>query len=257
MKNEDVPLVEAIFELRWGQKSFGVFDYSPEEQQLFAMQISSSAAAKGFIFTELANPQMQHFLLPPMMVSHRFRKQQGKWPCIQIGLGIFTVNQINDGYEWKSFKETIEEALHIFNSANQQKLDSIKDTLTLVLRYQDAFYPDSSIPTQKFVNEHLNINMKMSDEFFGHENIETHIEAVNVNLMTSISAPKGMISVILANAVMNDKPGLLLETIVESEMKNITSENIQIDNILSWVEEAHKIQQHSFKTLVKESAYKC
>lgn len=255
MRNTEVPLIEAIFELRWGQKSFGDFDYAPEEQQLFAMQIGAVAASKHYTFTELANPSMQ-FLLPPMLVSHRFRKQSNSWPCFQIGLGIFTVNQVKDGYEWTSFKNTIEEGLDIYIAANPQKLNDVQNTLTLILRYQDAFFPDSSISTKQFVEEHLNINVNMANEFFENENIETGFEAINISIMTNIIKPKGRLSTVLANAVMNDKPGLLLETIVETEMKNLTNGIVSKENILSWVEEAHKIQQHSFKTLVKESAYK-
>lgn len=245
---EEFPLIEAIFELRWGQKSPGVFDYSPEEQQLFAMQISSAATTKGYSHTELTNPS-QNFFLPPHFVSHRFRKEANTWPCFQIGLGIFTINQVKDGYAWEIFNQTIKEGLEIYNKADPKKLINIHDTLTLVLRYQNAFFP-SGISTQQYILDKLNFNVSMPESFFDNISLEKELEAININLATKTHNPDGMLSIILANAVINNTQGLLMEIIVEAEAKSI-AETLSIDDIAAWAEKAHTLQRHSFKNLVK------
>jgi hypothetical protein len=131
------PLIEAIFELRWGEITQEQYSYTPEERSLFAGKISAAMAAHGFVITELVQQQLSFIL--PMQVTHRFRMQSNSYPCFQVGLGIFTANQIKEGYDWDSFKQSIKTGLDIYNQAEVGKLDSIKDTLTLSLRYQDAF----------------------------------------------------------------------------------------------------------------------
>ena len=95
---ENAPLIEAIFELRWGELSPGNFSYTDEESSMLPLHISIAASKHGFDFIETqSNPPF------PFFVTHRFRKSENSWPCIQLGTGIFTVNQVNDNYNWEEF----------------------------------------------------------------------------------------------------------------------------------------------------------
>ena len=96
------PLIEAIFEIRWGspQPAKGGmvnWNFDDEDTSFFVGQFHGVAKARGYSTVERPNPTG---LSIPHVVTHRFRPKPNVWPCYQIGLGIATVNQINDGYEW-------------------------------------------------------------------------------------------------------------------------------------------------------------
>ena len=106
-----------------------------------------------------------------MMVSHRFRSKENTWPCYQVGLGIFTVNQVKDGYDWPPFKESIKTGLEIFNQADPEKMDKVKDSLSVVLRYQDGFYPKEGESIEKYLEKHFHVKAELPDEFLNNKNI--------------------------------------------------------------------------------------
>ena len=82
------PLIEAIFEIRWGRKDQNSFEYSNNEQSLFPGQISAHASNEGFTEVESFNfgPAPSRALIP-QRITHRFRVGPNTWPCIQLGLG--------------------------------------------------------------------------------------------------------------------------------------------------------------------------
>ena len=66
----------------------------------------------------------------------------------------------------------------------------------------------------------------------------------------------GIVTIIITNAVINNIPGLLIETAVTNNVLTASkSSSFNIPEIMEWLEKAHDIQRHSFKTIIKESAY--
>jgi uncharacterized protein (TIGR04255 family) len=249
----DPPLIEAIFQLRWGEVSPGQFSYSQDEQTLFAGKISAAAATNGF--SAIQSVQQNVPLKLPLMVTHRFRKQDNTWPCYQVGLGIFTVNQTKEGYDWPSFMEAIKTGIHIFEQAEQGKLHAVKNSLSMQLLYQDAFFPESSISIEQYLKDHFKINAGLPDVFLNSADIDRTKSAINIRINVDTTNPKGVVTITVANAIINDQPGLLMETIVTSSIKNDLDGKVDTDIILNWAQQAHEIQKHSFKTLINPSAY--
>jgi uncharacterized protein (TIGR04255 family) len=252
-KVENAPLLEAVFELRWGEVQPGSFEYTQDEQQLFPGKFSAAALEKQYgIVKYLQNDNAPKL---PYIISHRFFKEEMKWPCVQIGLGIFTVNQVNEGYAWDTFKESIAEGLEVITKADTAKLENIKNTGVIILRYQDAFYPSESETIEHYLEEHFNVSVKLPNAFRENDCLGDTLNGVNVNLVLPSTTPEGSVRIMIANALMNDKPGLMMETLVESKLKKVLEEGDHIMSILNWSESAHDIQRHAFDTLIESSAY--
>ncbi|MGJ0430614.1 TIGR04255 family protein [Methylobacter sp.] len=248
---ENPPLIEAIFELRWGEIAPGQFFYSNDDQSLFAGMVSVAAATKGYKFVE----QIQQNPNLPMFVSHRFRKKERVWPCFQIGLGIFTVNQVKDEYSWSSFKQSIKSGIEIFEQADSSKIDKVKDNLSMVLRYQDAFFPEKDESIKEYLGKHFNVKVGLPIGFSENSNLNSNYSSINLKIDINSINPKGIVTIMIAHAIINDEPGLLMETIVQSKARDVFESDSHLDSILKWVEMAHDIQKHSFRTLISPSAY--
>lgn len=248
------PLLEAIFELRWGETSPGEFTYSQNEQSLFAGKVSAAAALAGYKYSEGVQPSNLPAPLP-MMVSHRFRENKNTWPCFQVGLGIFTANQIAEGYGWSSFKGIIGKGIDILNNASLEQTDSTRDTFTATLRYQDAFFPQKGMSVEDYLNEHFKITASLPDIFLENERIDRQQSSLNFQVNTATNTPKGQITIRIGNAIIKGEPGLLMEIIVTSKLTKVIDNKLNKASLLDWAESAHELQKHSFESLVKRSAY--
>jgi len=252
------PLIEAIFEIRWGRKDQNSFEYSNNEQSLFPGQISAHASNEGFTEVESFNfgPAPSGALIP-QRITHRFRVGPNAWPCIQLGLGIFTVNQVEQGYSWSGFKNSISKGLRVFKNSKPESFLKPSKSVTLVLRYNDAFFPsEESLTNKEYVEKHFNIDASLSENFISDRRIIDDATDISFRVSMRTSDPEGSISVSIFSAVIGGNPGLIMETIVESDTRSFSIDNFSLDKVVDWCEEAHYFQKHAFETLIKPSAYK-
>ncbi|MCW8918740.1 MAG: TIGR04255 family protein [Gammaproteobacteria bacterium] len=248
------PLLEAIFEIRWGERSPGKFEYTPQEQNILPGLVTSQATKKRFKITEYLDREGGHGVAFPMQPLYRFRREQGNWPCLQLGLGIFTVNQIADGYDWEIFRKDIGIGYGIFHSAEPEVLDSKRKDATLILRYQDAFYPDQGMTAYDYIQKYFNITVSLPAEYTSSSLLSPDLKDIHFRFNTSAAKPIGDISISLVSAIIGGRPGLLMETIVQSNAHDVLSQ-YTTENLLEWADAAHDLQRHAFNSLVKKSSY--
>lgn len=249
---ENAPLIETIFEIRWGEIPPNTFNFSNEEKTLLAGIISSNASHGGYTFRE----SIAGVPPVPYQVTHRFRREPDTWPCLQTGLGIFTVNQLGKDYDWDIFRGDIENALEIFSKSNESNIIPTINNAKIILRYQDAFYPDSSESIDSYLLNHFNLSTKLPESFFSSDDIEKNIQHVNFKFEVPLVNNHGVIAITITNAIINQTPGLLVDTIVQSNIQNISNDGFNILKVMEWLEKSHDIQRHTFTTIIKESAYK-
>lgn len=249
---ENAPIIEAIFEIKWGNIEPNKLQFSQQEQSLFPGIFAKIASDQNYKVMEAigGGPLLPH------KITHRFRKEENKWPCLQIGLGVFTINQTGDDYDWDQFKKDIYNGLTIFQNANENNFINTLNNSTLVLRYHDAFYPDETSKMSQYIKENFNLSLELPQEFFSNDNIEQDIQHINLKFEIPLKNELGVISITLTSAIINGKAGLLLETITQCQLKDITSSGFNIDLIMDWANNTKQIQRHSFDTIVKEKAYK-
>lgn len=249
----NAPLIEAIFELRWGKLSNNSFQYSNEET-LFAGKVSSSAASLGYEYLEHLTQPNQPPISLPHNVTHRFRRDKDHWPCFQVGLGIFTANQIDRGYEWEEFLRAIKTGLDIVTNADKNHLSNVRDTLQFVLRYQDGFETDGNKNTIGYLKDHFNMTIELPPTFLQESRIEVANSQINSRVILGTTEPVGNIEIGVINATIRNRPGILMETTVVSRATE-TVDSLTIESIAQWADQAHELQRHSFKELIDKSAY--
>jgi uncharacterized protein (TIGR04255 family) len=107
LKNK--PLVEAIIEVRWQLKSPNPgIQIDPHYKILL-----------GRLYDKVVQKYPEHEQLPTasmpdevtgQMVHHRFRNGGNDWPLLQVGPGIFTLNDTHK-YTWEDFRARAVEAV--------------------------------------------------------------------------------------------------------------------------------------------------
>ena len=105
-KLKNAPLVEVIFEIKWGkttQKEHELLiEFTQEEQSLMPGKFQLHAENVGFSFLEVLKNQ------PPLphLVKYRYREKPGSYPLYQLGNGVFAINQTDFEdykYDWEWF----------------------------------------------------------------------------------------------------------------------------------------------------------
>lgn len=244
------PLVEAIFEMRWAntQKQDDntlVMKFDKEDINFFPGQFHGVAAKNGFTTVETINEG-----LIPHIVSYRFRKHENTYPCYQIGLGLFTANQINSGYDWVTFKQDVLAGVRMLDDGHPLTLAKLPIT-HIELRYQDVFYLDEDESPSDFLQNKMNIGFIQPDDFLDVQFIKKNVEGHNIAFHVETTEPQGLLRFEIFQATINGKKGFAMNTIMRSEFANLN-----IDMISEWIESAHTTQKHAFETLINPTYLK-
>jgi uncharacterized protein (TIGR04255 family) len=247
------PLIEAIFELHWGklnraeQDGAQVIEYPQEDAGLFPGQFASTAASEGYTFVEKVNRERPPL---PFGIAYRFRRAAETWPCYQIGLGIFTVNQVSDGYKWENFLDTIQAGLEILDKSHPLHLSGLPP-LQAELRYQDAFVLDKAESASDFLSKKSELSFTVPKLLMESSHIANNIEGHAIEFRAALSKPLGHLIVRLEQALINGQPGFVMNTVVRSRGQQAPL--FAADALRIWADEAHEIQRHAFKTLINPS----
>ena len=256
LKNK--PLVEAIFELRWHLKS-----EDTEKSDLiknrppFGIDPHYKLLA-GRLYDKLVEDYPNHEQLPAAnmpdeisgyIVQHRFRKEEDGWPLIQLGPGIFTVND-TEGYKWEDFKKRIihaVEALFLIypNSSKDLKITS------LTLRYIDAIdfnYEKDDVFI--FLKDKMKTKIDLYKKLFESTNVKSTPLNFGLRFEFESEKPRGIIFIKFGKG-RNRKTGLdalMWETVIKSRYENLSNAQEEISN---WIEIAHELTDDWFFKLIE------
>jgi len=244
LKNK--PLVEAIFELRW-------------ELQEPAPGMKTDPHYKiivGRIYDKVSNEYPFHEQLPTAsmpdeiagyVVQHRFRKGKDKWPLIQIGPGIVTVND-TEGYLWEDFEKRIIQSVNTLFEAYPDPKNNLKFN-SVVLRYIDAIAFDFE---KENIFNFLKEQMKTSINFYPKlfESTGVKEQPLGFDLRTSFvsTKPKGAVNLRFVRGKTKELDALIWETIVQSTPEDVPK--VQ-DEIVDWIKEAHDLTDDWFFKLIQ------
>jgi uncharacterized protein (TIGR04255 family) len=165
-----------------------------------------------------------------------------------------TVNQAANDYSSKEFKEAISVGLEILKTASPTALTKNRNP-TALLRYQDAFYPSPNISTQEYIDRIFNIKTEIPKAFLENQQINEGSKSVQLTFEFNTSDPNGVITLAIANAVINNTPGILMETIVHSVLfKNLDNLD-DSTQFKSWLDKAHLLQRFAYEKLINQTEY--
>jgi uncharacterized protein (TIGR04255 family) len=248
----NAPLLEAWMQLRWGTIQKGPpsaniteFTFTPDDLDYFVGQFREVARREEFVHIERLTPSMISPL--PHAVTHRFRKQPNSWPCLQIGLGIFTVNQVNDGYGWEKFKQDVLRGLVLLDSGHPLGLGKLPK-LGVELSYRDGFVFKEGETSIDFVTGNLHVGFKPPADFLAYPHLNQEPSGISIHFKHNVSKPQGELIVEIKQGLINGQPGMIMDTIVRSTGDH--SPDFETNTIAAWLEEAHDLQRHAFKSLI-------
>lgn len=247
---KEPPLIEAIFEVRWGRISAGQsdvdvtqVDFDEEDSTLFAGTFKSKALADFPVYkkvNEVVPPNIPH------LVKHQFWKGDGEWPCLQIGLGLMAANQTNDGYSWEDFKVTCLSALNLLDNAHHMGLNDLP-RIGVELKYRDGFLLGEDETDNDFVKTHSRFDIPT--DFFDTEIFKPSIaENHHISFSVSVDTPKATLITNLDKGQISGKPAFIQTTAVRA--RDALCPDFSIDSLDIWLEQAHAVQKHAYETLI-------
>ena len=243
------PLIEAWVELRWGSvEKDGIptnIAFSSEDVDFFPGQFRQAALDCGFTNVERVNPEIVGFA--HHIITYRFRKAPAVWPCYQIGVGTFTVNQINEGYGWGNFKPDVIDGLKVLDKGHPLGLSGLS-RYGIELRYQDGFpFGEGQTPVQ-FLESNMQIKFGLPSKFIQFSQLGSQFRGFKMGFNLDTTRPAGQLIIELCEGTINGQPSFIMTTIVRSAEENCPEWTIE--SISDWLESAHDIQKHAFDTLI-------
>jgi len=244
LKNK--PLVEAIFELRWKlQEPAQGMKIDPHYKILI-----------GRIYDRVKDEYPFHEQLPTAtmpdeiagyVVQHRFRKDKNKWPLIQVGPGIITLND-TEGYVWEDFEKRIRKLIDVLYEAYPGSENNLKVN-GLLLRYIDAVDFDYEKENLfKFLEEKLKVSIQIHELLFketGVDNLPLHID---LRFSFPSTRPKGAIYLRFVRGKIKNIDALIWETMVQSIGEDVPNNK---EEIIAWVESAHSLTDDWFFKMIE------
>ena len=255
LKNK--PLVEAIFELRWElpQPHPGV-DIDPGYKIVTGVGIDPDyKIVIGRMYDRCHTDYPVHQELPTAripdaiagyIVQHRFRTDENQWPLIQLGPGIITLND-TEGYTWEGFEERISTMLGRFLDAHPNSEDLVVNQL--VLRYIDMVDFDYKKDNVfDFLRDKMKTGMTLLPSLFEETEVNYRPSELDLRFCFPCSQPIGSVRLRFSVGRLQDRHGVIWETMVQTDEKHVPREK---DEIMRWVMDAHELTDDWFFKLIE------
>jgi len=235
------PLIEAILELRWHvDPSRGDPNYS-----IFVGRLYNLLASK-YPYHE----QLPSSMIPSQMAAniaqHRFRVAEEKWPLVQVGPGIVTLND-TDNYTWDDFgvraNDVVKSVFKAYPKPAELKVTS------LLLRYinsDECDYPKENLFI--YLREKLKVNIVMPQQLFKNVDVKELPRGFNFQVAYPTKKPNGTVTLRFATGKHEGVNSVIWETIVRSINEDLPSLPRGIN---AWLKVAHSVTDYWFFTLIK------
>jgi len=235
------PLIEAILELKWrvdpnkGDPNYSIF--------------------LGRLYNLLMSKYTYHEQLPTSMIpeqmavniaQHRFRVDEDKWPLVQVGPGLVTVND-TDNYTWEDFEvranDVVKNIFKAYPDSNNFKVSS------LVLRYinaDDFDYQDNDVFA--YLRDKLKVNVVIPQQLFDSTAVGALPKGFSFQSSYLSQKPKGTVILKFATGERRKKRSIVWETVVQSMNEELPS---LPRGFKSWIASAHAITDDWFFKLIE------
>ncbi len=242
LKNK--PLVEAIFEMRWAlqQKGLGVAA-DPHYRLLL-----------GRLYDRLQTEYPEHQQLdtaniPDEMaghvVQHRFRVAEDDWPLVQLGPGIFTVNDTGK-YRWSDYRARVIDAQKKLYDAHPKSGELKIENLTL--RYINAVeFDHQSSSVLDFLNEKMKVSISLPQSLFENTDVDLLPQHFQTHQMYHSKKPLGIVQISFATGQRDGKSALLWETMCQSAGDDLPKMPEEFE---TWLDQSHTLVKNWFFKLI-------
>ncbi len=240
------PLIEAIFELRWGLTTNDQGLKTDPNYKLLVGRIYDRLKDTYPIPEQLMQASIPDELAA-YVIQHRFRTKEGGWPLVQIGPGIMTLNDTNE-YVWGEFydkaKVVTQTLLDAYAEAGQ-----VLAVDTLILRYIDSVDFDfEKEDVFAFLNKCLKIDVSLGAGLFETTKVSSTPINLDMRLTFPSLAPKGALYVRFLRGVKDGAPALVWETQVQAAGEDAPNTGAEI---VTWLGEAHELTHKWFFKMIE------
>ena len=238
------PLAEAIFELRWElQDADSGAKIDPNYKILI-----------GSIYDNLKTDYPFYEQLPTAaildeiagyIVQHRFRTGKNKWPLVQIGPGIITLND-TEGYVWEDFEKRIENLVDVLFKVYPDAESNLKIN-SLLLRYIDAVDFDYAKENTFDFFKKLKITIEIDKMLFEGSDVNYPPDNFDLKFSFPIDNFDGILMLRFLRGKRKQVDAFIWETNIRSIGKDIYASKTQI---LNWTNNAHELTHDWFFKMI-------
>jgi uncharacterized protein (TIGR04255 family) len=238
------PLQEAIFEIRWE------LEVDPKTGQLIdpGFQLAQGklqdiAKNKFPVFNRKLPHGFPEQMFPHQVVNQYWAAKE-TWPVIQLGPGIFTVNDTDMKYDWhKTYFPLIKECLTWIFKVHENPLK----INTVILRYIDSVkLKDYGFEGRwhEFVTQHFNFS------FVNSYNTRGTLKALHFSQSFELPDKSELqVSMNSGKYRKTDDDALIWQTTVAKQ------DSFDQASLLTWLEEAHTTTSALFREMTKPKFY--
>lgn len=237
------PLQEVIFEVRWSLKpdsdSGQIVDIGYE----LASGRLSTIVEKDFSHYRRILPKDIPEQLLPYKVVHQYWSSENKWPVLQLGPGIFTINCTDEAYDWENnFRGLIKQGIDWLMQSYKQSLQIQLASLKYIDAIRVDDYGGIDNGWQDFIE--ANFNFKYSNLF----NTRGKQKQIQVNQTFELEDGSDL-QLQIADAIRNNDKALVWQTAI------IKKALFDVEDLFNWADYAHNVTHELFKELIKPELY--
>ncbi len=252
-KLKNAPLVEVVFEIKWGKTTRKgnelLIEFSQKEQSLMPGKFQIYAESEGFGLLEVIENQPPF----PHLVKYRYRKKQESYPLYQLGDGVYTINQANFGefvYDWDTFKIDVQRGIKLLEKSYPFPIKDLP-LIDIQLRYRDVIPSENNESIFDFINNKLNIgNISLPKKLVESQNVKTDCPLGSITLEVECDTPRGQIICQINQGTHNGEKVFVIDFIVTSKAHVFVE--ISYDSLISWCSNAHNHHKVIFKAICNE-----
>jgi uncharacterized protein (TIGR04255 family) len=247
------PLVEVVTQFRWGSASrddageLVAYVFSDHEKENLFSALERVIIDAGFVVVDRFAKEVEDVEFTP---ARAYRREPGGWPAIQLGLGMLSVHQDNDGYDWPDYKSEVLAGLDLLTEALGAFYGQ-PPFIGVELAYMDAFILGESETPYEFLTKNLAVKLVPPRPFFAAPFVSNEPASASLGFDFALSEPNGVLRLSLEYEEVFGGPGYTMDTRVLSLNPSVGFTRAGMED---WLEAAHRVHQHTFRTLI-EPAY--
>lgn len=245
------PILEAIFEMRWDLAPVPNSQVRRDPAYPLMYGRLYDRFKKEYGIVEDLPAVQAHPDASPYVVRHRMRKTADKWPLIQVGPGVITVNEGKD-YSYEKFRDEIVrifEAFIDFYPVSIYPLTIVKTEM----RFINGIEVSEDDQPLEFLSEKLHTKIELDQGLFAPNRILPKPEGITINMGFDIEQPKGKAILGIGSGEVMDKPAMLQQMLFHSIGENAPQDLGTLD---PWLDSMHKIAKNWFETICRGDVMK-
>ncbi len=215
------PLGEAWLELRWHLKEVGPPGFLQDPDYPFALGAFFGAVRDRYPHKTDLEASRAPLELLPHIVRHQFWSAEGKWPVLQLGPGVASVN-FTQPYSWGTFKT---EALYLRSALLEAYSGILPQLDVATLRYLNAEpFNFTEKDVLEFLRSNLNTTLILPKGLPGHFASKATPASLNLRTTFDLTIPKGTGALTLATGTRSLTP----TSAVVEDLTNVTIWQLEV-----------------------------